>query len=208
MLNILKATRIIPVITVETVEEGLRTISALAEGGLRVIEVTLRTPAAMEIIEAAVKAFDHLAIGAGTVFTVDQVHQASDAGAAFGVSPGLDPTLIEHAHKLHLPYLPGVQTATDIQTALKFGTSVLKFYPAAYAGGVEILQMFQGPFKHVKFCPTGGISEENAQDYLKLPNVLAVGGSWIAPALLIKDRNWGQIKANATRAHTLNDLSS
>ena len=208
MLNVLKTTRVLPVITVATVEEGLRTVAALGEGGLQSVEITLRTPKAMEIIEAAAKAFPNISIGAGTIFTVDQLYQASDAGAAFGVSPGLDSTLIEHAKKRHLPYLPGVQTATDIQTALKFGATVLKFYPAAFAGGAEILSMFQGPFSQVKFCPTGGISEESAEDYLNLPNVLAIGGSWIASPSLIKNQEWDHIKDNAKRASRLNDLSS
>lgn len=208
MDRILKDTQIIPVITVDTEDEGLRTVEALAEGGLKVVEITLRTDNALKVIQRVSASFPAMKVGAGTVFTVDQLHQVLEVGASFAISPGLDTTLVDHAKKLNLPYMPGVQTATDIQTAVRFGVRYLKFYPAEVAGGPEALSLFSGPFKHVLFCPTGGIKEERAPAYLALKNVAAVGGSWIASENLIKNKDWQAIVVNAARATKLNHLSS
>lgn len=208
MEHCLKDTRILPVITVHTEEEGVRTVEALAEGGLRVVELTLRTPKSLGSLKKASGAFPHMTLAAGTILSVDQLRQAIDHGATFGISPGLDTTLIEHAKKMNFPYMPGVQTATDIQTALRFGVTCLKFYPAEIGGGPEALTLFAGPFKDVRFCPTGGIKEDRAAAYLSLKNVVTVGGSWIAPEGLIKNQDWKAITKNAKRALQLNHLSS
>ena len=179
--NILAAAPVIPVLVIDRVEDSAPLARALVEGGLPVLEVTLRTPAALAAI-TAMQAVPGAIVGAGTVLDPEQLHAARGAGAEFAVSPGLTDALAEAADDAGLAHLPGVATASEIMRALDLGYSRLKFFPAEAAGGVAMLKALSAAFGEVRFCPTGGITEGNAQSWLDLPAVACVGGSWLAPA--------------------------
>lgn len=194
---------VIPVLVVkdEARAEGLAT--ALVAGGLPVLEVTLRTPAALEVIRAMAKvAGGH--VGAGTVLTPDDAKRAQDAGASFAVSPGLTEKLARACEDIGLPLLPGAVTASEVMRAMELGYSMLKFFPAEAAGGVNSLKSIGAPLPQVSFCPTGGITLASAPDYLALSNVVCVGGSWIAPDAEVAAGNWPAIEARARDARRLN----
>lgn len=194
---------VIPVLVVkdEARAEGLAT--ALVAGGLPVLEVTLRTPAALEVIRAMAKvAGGH--VGAGTVLTPDDAKRAQDAGASFAVSPGLTEKLARACEDIGLPLLPGAVTASEVMRAMELGYSMLKFFPAEAAGGVNSLKSIGAPLPQVSFCPTGGITLASAPDYLALSNVVCVGGSWIAPDAEVAAGNWPAIEARASDARRLN----
>lgn len=171
---------VIPVLVIEDVDHARPIAEALVVGGLPALEVTLRTSCALDAIKA-MKQVPGATAGAGTVLTPDDLARSLDAGAEFIVSPGLTPSLGEAALKSGAPFLPGVANAGDIMLALELGFSRLKFFPAAASGGPPALKAISGPFGHVKFCPTGGITQENAADWLALDSVLCVGGSWMVP---------------------------
>jgi 2-dehydro-3-deoxyphosphogluconate aldolase/(4S)-4-hydroxy-2-oxoglutarate aldolase len=175
---------------------------ALVQNGLPVIEVTLRTPAALAAI-AAMAAIDGAIIGAGTVLSANQLHDAFAAGARFGVSPGLTDRLAQAVADAAAPFLPGVATAAEIQRAREWGFDTLKFYPAESLGGPAALKAFAGPFADIRFSPSGGLTASNAPGYLALANVIAVGGSWIAPRAEIAAQNWALIGAHARAARKL-----
>ncbi len=179
--RILKAAPVIPVLVIERVEDALPVARALVEGGLPVLEVTLRTPAALDAIRA-MKAVEGAIVGAGTVLNPDQYRAAVDAGAQFAVSPGLTDALAGESKEGPVPLLPGVASATDIMRALDHGFSRLKFFPAEAAGGLPALKAFGAVFGGVKFCPTGGITLAKAPEWLALESVECVGGSWLVPA--------------------------
>ena len=171
---------VIPVLVIEDIEHALPIAEALVAGGLPALEITLRTPCAIDAIKA-MKQVPGAVVGAGTVLNPDDLARALDAGAEFIVSPGLTPKLGEAAAKSGTAFLPGTANAADIMLALEFGFSRLKFFPAMAAGGIPALKAITGPFGNVKFCPTGGITQETAPEWLALDAVLCVGGSWMVP---------------------------
>lgn len=197
---ILRLAPVIPVYSPGSVEEAVAVAGALLHGGLPVIEVTLRTPVALEAIAAMVKAVPDAVIGAGTVLDAAQMAAVSAAGARFAVSPGGSDALYAAARQHALPLLPGVATASEIMRGLEHGLDTFKFFPAAAAGGPALLSAWAGPFADVRFCPTGGISAQTARDYLGLPNVLCVGGSWLTPASLLRNGDYGAVQALAAQA--------
>jgi len=204
VLEAIAAIRLVPVLTVASASASAaaRLGAALRAGGLPCAEVTLRTPAALEVIRAMASDPD-LLVGAGTVLTPDQVEAAVAAGARFIVSPGFDRDVVEACVQLGVPAIPGVATATEIQMALRAGIGVVKLFPAEAIGGVMTLQALSAPFPALRFVPTGGITPENAGRYLEEPAVLAVGGSWIAPSGLIDARRFDEIARRAREAATL-----
>ena len=191
-----------PVIAVVTVSEAARAAplaQALVKGGVRAIEITLRTPAALAAIEAAAQV-EGAVVGAGTVLSIQDLRAATEAGAKFAVSPGSTPSLLEAARAAPIPLLPGVATASELMQGLELGYSNFKFFPAEAAGGAAVLKGLAGPFPQAKFCPTGGVTLDNAGDYLSLPNVVCVGGSWLAPDKLTAAGDWDAIEALARSA--------
>jgi len=198
--EILRAAPVMPVITIERENDGVPLARALVAGGLRALEITLRTPSAPAAARAIGEAVPEAILGIGTVLTAQDMETARRLGARFAVSPGATPELLNAAADGDLPFIPGVQTASELMAALARGLDVVKLFPAMPAGGVAALQALAGPFPQVRFCPTGGIGEENFLDWLKLPNVASVGGSWLAPAADIRAGNWGAITARAQRA--------
>lgn len=194
---------VIPVLTIDRVEDALPLAAALVKGGLPVLEITLRTDAALPAISAMAAALPNAVIGAGTVTSFAHLKAAQDAGATFIVSPGWSQELSETARQRAIAILPGVATASEVMAAAAAGFDHLKFFPAEAMGGAATLNAFAGPFANVKFCPTGGISPANVSDYLGLANVLCVGGSWVAPPSAIKTGDWAQIEKLAAAAAVL-----
>jgi len=188
---------VIPVLVIDDVEQAVPLAEALVAGGLRVLEVTLRTPAALDAMKA-MTAVEGAIVGVGTALNANDLAQAKDHGAQFAVSPGFTPELGKAADEIAMPLLPGVATSADIMRALDHGLSELKFFPASRAGGTTMLKALGGPFVDVVFCPTGGVNAKSAPDYLALPNVLCVGGSWVAPASAVKAGKWDEITALAS----------
>ena len=193
---------IIPVLVVHDVAHARPLAEALVAGGLPVLEVTLRTPAALDVIaEMAQVPGGH--VGAGTLVTPADVSAAKAAGATFGVSPGCTDALMDATEAAGLPMLPGAATASEAMALLERGYDVLKFFPAEASGGVPALKGIGGPLPQITFCPTGGISPKNAKDYLALPNVICAGGSWVAPSDLVQAGDWAGIEALARDAAAL-----
>lgn len=193
---------IIPVLVVEDVADAIPLAEALVRGGLPVLEVTLRTDAALAVI-TAMAGVRGAYVGAGTLVTARDVFAVQAAGATFGVTPGSPEALIDACLAAGLPLLPGVSTATEAMTLQARGFDVLKFFPAEGAGGIKTLKGLGGPLPGISFCPTGGVTAENARDYLALSNVICAGGSWIAPADLIKAGKWHEIEERARHAAAL-----
>ncbi len=190
---------VIPVITVKDAAHAAPLAKALVAGGLPALEVTLRTPAALDAIRAMVD-IEGGVVGAGTLLTAQDVKKAKAAGARFGVSPGFTPELLDAAEGEGLPLLPGAATPSEVMALLARGYETLKFFPAGAAGGPAMLKGMGAPLAAVRFCPTGGISASNAHEYLSLPNVLCVGGSWVAPGGLMEAGDWDGITALAKEA--------
>lgn len=190
---------VIPVLVIEDLAHALPLAQALVAGGLPVLEVTLRTDCALDAI-AAMSAVEGAVVGAGTVLSGAQMEAAATAGARFAVSPGATPALIDAARVHNMPLLPGAQTCSEVMTLLEQGYSVQKFFPAEAIGGANALKSIAGPLPQVTFCPTGGISAERAPEYLKLPNIVCVGGSWVAPKDAMLAGNWQAITALAEAA--------
>ncbi|QUJ76854.1 bifunctional 4-hydroxy-2-oxoglutarate aldolase/2-dehydro-3-deoxy-phosphogluconate aldolase [Sulfitobacter albidus] len=193
---------IIPVLVVDDVADAMPLAQALVRGGLPVLEVTLRTDAALDVI-AAMAGVEGARVGAGTLVSEADVDAAMKAGATFGVSPGGPSALVDICEARGLPFLPGAVTATEAMTLFARGYDLLKFFPAEGAGGVKVLKGLAGPLPDISFCPTGGVSLENAESYLSLPNVAVAGGSWIAPADLVRAGDWDAIEARARAASAL-----
>jgi len=194
---------VIPVLTVTELEHAVPLARALAGGGLRVLEITLRTPVALAAIEAMRKAVPDVIVGVGTLTRAVDFAAADRVGAQFGVTPGLTPELAAASRGARFPLLPGVMTPTELITARAAGFHILKLFPAQQAGGLGMLQAMGAPFPDVLFCPTGGITRATAADYLALPNVVCVGGSWVAPQAMLAARDWAGIEALARDAATL-----
>lgn len=197
---IMAAASVIPVLTVEDAASAAPLARALAAGGLRVVELTLRTPAALDALKAMQDAAPSLIVGMGTIRTPQDAADSARAGAAFLVSPGLTARLAGALLGTGLPALPGVATASEAMAAREAGFAALKFFPAEPAGGIAYLKALHGPLPDLVFCPTGGISEARAPDYLALPNVACVGGSWIATPAQITAGDWDGVTANARTA--------
>lgn len=201
--RIISAAPVIPVITVRGAEDAVPLARALAAGGLPAVEVTLRTAGSLAALEAIAKNVPEAIAGAGTVLSRGQAKAAADAGAAFLVSPGATDRLIEAMQDVGLPWLPGGATASEVMRLREAGYFRQKFFPAEQAGGAAMLKGWGAPLPDVVFCPTGGITAANAQDYLSLPNVGCVGGSWVAPAKMIAERDWAGIESLAKAAAAL-----
>lgn len=202
--SLLSQNPVIPVVTLDRAEDAVPLAEALVAGGIKVIEITLRTDAGLESIRRVAAEVKEMTVGAGTITTPTQFKQAEDAGSQFIVSPGLTSKLAEGViGKSATPFLPGVSTTTEILHALEYGLSFLKFFPASLSGGTPALKQFGGLFPGLKFCPTGGINLANFNDFLSLKNVVCVGGSWVATDALIREGNWAEItrlSAEATAA--------
>lgn len=197
--RILAQSPIIPVITIERVEDAVPLARALVVGGITALEITLRTAAAPSAAAAIARSVPDAVLGLGTVLTPQDLEAALGLQARFVVSPGATPELLDAAAAGELPFLPGVQTASEVMAAVAQGFDVLKFFPAGQAGGQAMLRALAGPFPQVRFCPTGGVGEDNFTAWLALPNVVAVGGSWLAPAAEIRAGDWAAITARARR---------
>ena len=193
---------VIPVLVVKETQHAKPLAEALVAGGLTVLEVTLRTPAALEVIRL-MSEVPGSQVGAGTVLTLADVKAAKAAGAQFAVSPGATTDLVKAAADEGLPLLPGASTASEVMCLLELGLDTLKFFPAEAAGGVSMLKSLYGPLPKVMFCPTGGITEKTASNYLALPNVMCVGGSWVTPDNLLQAGDWQAIQALAQAAQAL-----
>ncbi len=200
IIEVLQISPIIPVVVVENIKDAVPLAQSLIEGGIPIIEVTLRSSCALEAIELIAKNVPKMRVGAGTILNLTQLEQAQNRGAEFLISPGLTIKLLEHAKKKDMPLIPGVSSSSEVMQALELGYHALKFFPAEYCGGVKLLNAFNGPFKGVKFCPTGGISTDNMRSYLALENVLCVGGSWLTPKDLIQNKEWDKITEICKRA--------
>lgn len=202
MLEKLQKFGVLPVIAVDTVDQGLKLCEALMRGGLEAAEITFRTDAAEATIKAVVKEFPAMTVGAGTVLTVKDLKRAMDAGATFAVAPGCNPGVLKAAVDANFDFAPGICTPSDIERALELGVHDLKFFPAEAAGGVPMLKSICAPYMHLglQVCPTGGIKPNNMADYLSLPQVPVVGGTWLAPKDKIQAGDWDSISALAAEA--------
>ena len=200
MIELMHRAIVIPVLTIERVEDAAPLARALTAGGLSVLEVTLRTTVALEAIAAIAADVPEAVVGSGTCLTPADIERSANAGAQFAVSPGLTPDLLAADA---IPLLPGVATASELMAGLQAGLSAFKFFPAVPAGGVAMLKAWAGPFADVKFCPTGGIDAASAPDFLALSNVACVGGGWVAPKALIDARDWAGITDLARAAAAL-----
>ncbi|MEJ6772807.1 MAG: bifunctional 4-hydroxy-2-oxoglutarate aldolase/2-dehydro-3-deoxy-phosphogluconate aldolase [Porticoccaceae bacterium] len=203
MRNLLAGNPVIPVITLDRVEDAVPLAEALVAGGLKVLEVTLRTEAAIEGIKQIIKHVPGAIVGTGTVCNEQQIKLSEDIGCQFMISPGATDKLLQAAQKSSVPFLPGISSVSELMRGLEYGHRDFKFFPAEAAGGVPVLKAMAGPFSDVKFCPTGGIGLHNVLAYLALPNVLCVGGSWIAQPKLIQAKNWAEIEKLAREAVAL-----
>lgn len=202
LLDIMRTSAVIPVIAIDDPEHAVPLAKALVAGGIRVLEVTLRTPHGLGAIKA-MTAVEGAIVGVGTLTQPEEFAAARDAGAVFGVSPGLTPALVAAARSSGLPLLPGVMTPSEVMVAREQGFRQLKLFPAVPAGGVGMLNGIAGPLPDVTFCPTGGISQETAPQFLKLKNVACVGGSWLTPKDLIANGEWDKITELAKAASSL-----
>ena len=200
LTDLFKRARVIPVLTIERLEDAVPLARALVAGGVRTLEVTLRTPVAIEAAKAMIAEVPEAIIGIGTIVSAADLSQAERLGARFGISPGATPELLRAAAQSRLPFAPGIATASELMQALAHGFVLVKFFPAEQAGGIKGLRALGGPFPHARFCPTGGIGDGNAASWLAEPNVVAVGGSWLCPPAEIRAGNWSGITAMCERA--------
>lgn len=200
---LLAVSPVIPVLTIDSAQDAIPLARALIEGGVGVVEVTLRTKAAMEAIAAMAEAVPEMVVGAGTVLTPSQYREVEEAGAKFVVSPGSSPAVHAAAAQSRVPFLPGAATPTEVLHLLEAGFRYQKFFPAEQAGGIPMLKAIGAPIHEVTFCPTGGITPASAPDYLALANVVCVGGSWLTPADLLSAGDWRAITERAAAAAAL-----
>ncbi|MBK7686450.1 MAG: bifunctional 4-hydroxy-2-oxoglutarate aldolase/2-dehydro-3-deoxy-phosphogluconate aldolase [Rhodocyclaceae bacterium] len=201
--EIMQISPVMPVLVINREEDAVPLARALVAGGLRVLEITLRTSAALEAIRLIAEQVPDAVVGVGTVTRPEQFAQVKALGAVFAVSPGMTNPLIAAARAAELPFLPGVMTPSDVMRAMEAGLDALKLFPAEQAGGIGMLKAIGGPLPEMKFCPTGGVTVTSAPAYLALPNVGCVGGSWIAPADLVRSGNWAAITELARAASAL-----
>lgn len=205
----LQSACIVAVLVIDRAEDAAPVAEALLAGGVSAMELTLRTPAALDALREVKKAVPLMLAGVGTVLTPDQVRQAQDAGADFAVAPGMNARVVETSLKAGLPFAPGICTPSDIERALEFDRKVLKFFPAGPSGGLDYLRVIAAPYAHLglRYLPLGGISTANLADYLREPVVGGIGGSWLAPRDVIKARDWTRITAAAREAIVIRDAA-
>ena len=196
----LRLSPVMPVVTFTDPSVAVDVARALVRGGIRVIEVTLRTPVALEAMARIARSVPEITVGAGTVLSVADLKASAEAGAAFAISPGATATLLSAGASGPIPYLPAIATASELMAGLAAGYPCFKFFPAGAAGGIPMLNALGGPFPDVRFCPTGGISQATVKSYLDLPNVLCAGGSWLTPADAMKKKDWALIESLAAKA--------
>jgi 2-dehydro-3-deoxyphosphogluconate aldolase/(4S)-4-hydroxy-2-oxoglutarate aldolase len=201
--DVLKLSPVMPVVVIDDAAAAEPLARALLAGGIRTIEVTLRTPGALDAIGSIARAVPEIVVGAGTVLEPGDLDAAVNAGARYAISPGATPKLMKAARKRAIPFIPGVATASEIMRGLGLGYACFKFFPAEQLGGTTALKAHAGPLPSARFCPTGGVTLEKARAYLELDNVLCVGGSWLAPADKIRARDWSGIEARAREAAAL-----
>ncbi len=187
--------KIIPVLAIEKLEDGMKMCELLNKNGLKTAEITFRTAAAEDIIRAASDAFPEMEIGAGTVLNIRDLHRAFEAGAKFAVAPGFNPTVVKEAIANNFPFFPGISSPSDIEQAYELGVRVMKFFPAEAAGGLKFLTNISAPYKHlgIRYIPTGGLNTENIMSYLANPQIIAAGGTWLGKADDIEAGNWDKI---------------
>lgn len=200
---VLQAGPVIPVIVIHELEQAVPMAQALVRGGVTVLELTLRTPVALEAIQRIANEVPEAVVGAGTVRSGRDAEKALAAGARFAVSPGATGALVRDCQSIQLPLLPGVATASEVMQAQEWGLDFLKFFPAVAAGGLAMLKSWAGPFQDVRFCPTGGLSVQTAPEFLALPNVPVCGGSWLTPDKAMSEGQWAHIEALARQASAL-----
>lgn len=193
MIQQIKSEKIVPVVKLENAKDAMPLAEALMAGGINVMEITFRTAAAAECISTIAKEFPNIILGAGTVLTLDQLEAAAEAGSTFMVSPGFNPKITEAAIKRGFPILPGVISPAEVEQAMNFGLTTLKFFPASIAGGIPMLKTFNAVYPMVNFMPTGGLNNDNFIDYLSCPNVIACGGSWMVAPKLIEEGNFAEV---------------
>ncbi len=193
---------IVPVLVINKVEEALPIAEALLAANIRVLEVTLRTPAALDVISAIAKELPEAIIGSGTVTNRQQLQQSYDAGAKFAISPGLTKDLLQAGNEGNIALIPGISSISELMDGADFGYDHLKFFPAEASGGVKAIKSIGGPFPDIRFCPTGGINLNNVRDYLALPNVVCCGGSWLVSSDIVDNKNWAEITRLANQALT------
>jgi len=189
---------VVPVMVIEKLSHAVPLAKALLAGGIRVLEITLRTPVALDAIRLIGREVPQAVVGAGTVVSPHDLRAVEEAGAVFAISPGLTPELLETANRGSIVLIPGISTISELMTGITRGFAHFKFFPAEAAGGVSYLKAIAGPFPHIIFCPTGGISRDNYRKYLALKNVACVGGSWVAPADVIEREDWARITTLAS----------
>jgi len=204
LVTLFSTARVIPVLTIERLEDAVPLARALVAGGVRVLEVTLRTRVAIEAAKAIMADVPEAIVGIGTILNAGDLARAAALGVEFGISPGATPDLLQAAAASPLPFAPGIATASELMRALAHGFDLVKFFPAEPCGGIKALRALAGPFPDARFCPTGGIGEANAAAWLSEPNVVSVGGSWLCPAADIRSGNWAGISAICARTmHSL-----
>lgn len=198
--DVLNACPVMPVMVIPNLDDAVPLAQALVDGGINVLEITLRTPVALDAIKAIASQVSNVIVGAGTVTTPEQLKAAEDAGAIFAISPGLTPTLLNAAVNSDIALIPGIASLSELMLGMEYGLDHFKFFPAEAAGGIPMLKAIAGPMPNIRFCPTGGISPDNYQAYLALSNVACVGGSWLAPNDVVKAKNWAKVTELAQHA--------
>jgi len=200
--DVLNAGPVMPVMVIQNLDDAVPLAKALAAGGIKVLEITLRTPIALDAIRLISQEVKEAIVGAGTITTPEQLQAAEDAGAVFAISPGLTPTLLAAAKAGKIALIPGISTLSELMMGMEYGLDHFKFFPAEAAGGIPMLKSIAGPIPQATFCPTGGISPDNYNAYLSLGNVACVGGSWLVPADVVKAKNWDKVTELAKLAIT------
>jgi 2-dehydro-3-deoxyphosphogluconate aldolase/(4S)-4-hydroxy-2-oxoglutarate aldolase len=198
--DVLNAGPVMPVMVIQDIDDAVPLAKALVAGGIRVLEITLRTPIALAAINRIRNEVKDAIVGVGTVANPDQLLAAEEAGAVFAISPGLTPALLEAAKTSNIALIPGIATLSELMMGMDIGLDYFKFFPAEAAGGIPMLKAIAGPFPNITFCPTGGISPDNYRAYLKLQNVACVGGSWLAPQQVVNEKNWDKVTELAKAA--------
>ncbi len=191
---------IVPVLVIKNVEDALPIASALLAAGIKVLEVTLRTPAALDVIKIIAKELPEACVGAGTVTNREMLQRCEDAGAKFAISPGLTKDLLQAGNEGNIALIPGISSISEMMDGIDYGYDHLKFFPAEASGGVKAIQSIGGPFPDIRFCPTGGINLSNVSNYLALPNVSCCGGSWLVTDEIVKNKDWSKITELAKQA--------
>ena len=197
LTDLFRTDRLIPVITIHNLADAVPLAQALVSGGVRLLEITLRTEVGLAVAQAIVRQVPEAVVGIGTVMTPDDLSRAVDIGARIALSPGATPSILDAAASAPIPIMPGIATASDLKEAIGRGLSTVKLFPATAVGGIALLQALVGPFPQARFCPTGGVAEDNATARLALPNVVAVGGTWLTPPAEITARYWEAVRKRA-----------